>query len=167
MSPRELAALVGELATTMDTSDVDYVLGFPEGGTVPAFAFAQLVDRPLILSTRLALPLAGAVSFEEPHSGLGTTHHLHGLRAGDRVVIVEDEVTTGRTVLNAVGALRCAGVRVGHVGALLVVDHPAVWRAMRASGITLHARVRLPGEYAARLGSPREPERSDGPGSIP
>src|SRR5206468_11956165 len=89
MDPRELAPFVRDLAAAIDVADVDYVLGFPEGGVIPAFAFAQAVGRPLIISTRLQMALPGAVSFEEPHSGLGTTRHIHGLREGHRVVIVE------------------------------------------------------------------------------
>ena len=145
MDPGELASLVRELAAAIDMSEVDYVLGFPEGGVIPAFAFAQTVSRPLIVSTRLELALPGAVSFEEPHSGLGTTHYIHGLREGDRVVIIEDEVTTGRTVINAVRALRQSGVHVDQVGALLAVDEPGMWESLREEKISLHVRVRLPG----------------------
>ena len=151
MNPRELAPFVRDLAAAIDTTDVDYVLGFPEGGVIPAFAFAQVVGRPLIISTRLQMALPGAVTFEEPHSGLYGTHHLHGLREGNRVVIVEDEVTTGRTVVNAVRALRQSGVHVDRVGAVLAVDDPAMWQSMRDEKISLHDGVRLPPEYAALL----------------
>jgi adenine/guanine phosphoribosyltransferase-like PRPP-binding protein len=43
--------VVRELAAGLDVNEIDYVLGFPEGGVIPAFAFAHLVDRPLILSS--------------------------------------------------------------------------------------------------------------------
>ena len=152
MDPRELAPLIEVLAAAIDTSDVDVVLGFPEGGVIPAFAFAQRVARPLVISTRLALALPGAVAFEEPHSGLGTTHFVHGLRTGQRAVIVEDEVTTGQTIVNAVRALRRSGVQVDCVGALLAVDDASMWRRVEEEKIALHAAVRLPGEYAAPLG---------------
>jgi adenine/guanine phosphoribosyltransferase-like PRPP-binding protein len=152
MNPKELVALVGELASTIDVSGIDYVLGFPEGGVLPAFAFAQLVDRPLVLSTRLQLDMPGIISFEEPHSGLGTTHYIQGLRDGHRVVIVEDEVTTGRTVISAARALRASGVRIGDVCALLVVDDPRLRQAMQDERLRLHARFRLPARYAQLLG---------------
>ena len=151
MNPKELAAILQELAAAIDVSDVDYILGFPEGGVIPAFAFAHIVDRPLILSTRLALDLPRIISFEEPHSGLGTTHYISGLHEGDHVVVLEDEVTTGRTVLNAVRALRRSGVRIDTVGALLAVDDPGMWQSMREEQVSLRVRFRLPGEYAARL----------------
>lgn len=144
MRPRELSAFVRDLAAVIDTSRVDYVLGFPEGGTLPAFAFADLVDRPLVVSTRLRLQIDPAISFEEPHSRLGPTHWLFGLRAGDRVVIIEDEVTTGRTVVNAVRALRDAGVLVRDVGTLIAVDTPEMWRRMADADVTLHARLNVP-----------------------
>ena len=151
MDPRELAPHVRDLAAAIDTADVDYVLGFPEGGVIPAFAFAQAVGLPLIISTRLRMALPGAVSFEEPHSGLGTAHYLHGLHEGDRVVIVEDEVTTGRTIVNAVRALRQSGVHISRVGAVLAVDDPAMWQSMHDEKISLHVGARLPAEYAVRL----------------
>ncbi len=146
MSPTEMMDLVRGLVASIDVGATDAVLGLPEGGVAPAFAFAHLTDRPLILSTRLALALPGGVSFEEPHSGLGTTHQIYGLREGDRVVLIEDEVTTGRTVINVVRALRKAGIRIDEVGSLLVVDDPDMWRAMRAEGIRLSAVVRLPAD---------------------
>jgi orotate phosphoribosyltransferase len=151
MSPKELAAILRELAAAIDVSDVNYILGFPEGGVIPAFAFAQIVDRPLILSTRLALDLPPTISFEEPHSGLGTTHYIRGLHEGDHVVVIEDEVTTGRTVINAVRALRRSGVRIDTVGALLAVDDSGMWQSMSDEQVSLRVRFRLPGEYVARL----------------
>lgn len=143
MRPRELTELVRDLAAAIDTSRVDYVVGFPEGGTLPASAFAALVDRPLMVSTRLRLQIVPAISFEEPHSRIGSTHWLYGLRSGSSVVIVEDEVTTGRTVVNAVRALRAAGVRVRDVATLIAVDTPEMWGRMADADIALHARVKV------------------------
>jgi len=144
LHPRDLTGFVGELASAIDTASVDFVLGFPEGGLVPAFAFAQAIDRPLILSTRLRLQGEPVITFEEPHSPQGTSHYLHGVRAGSTVIIIEDEITTGRTTVNAVRALRAAGVRVDHVGVLLAVDTEALWQRMADEGIAMHVQVRVP-----------------------
>ena len=147
LRPRDLTAFVRELAETIDTAGVTYVVGFPEGGVPPAFAFAQVVDLPLILSTRLRLQRDPVISFEEPHSPQGTTHYLYGLRPGDCVVVIEDEVTTGRTVINAVRALRASGIHISQVGVLMAVDNEPMWRRMADEGIALHVRVRVPPGY--------------------
>jgi len=152
LRPSELVAVVRELAAGLNMRGIDYVLGFPEEGVVPAFAFAHLVGRPLVLSTRFVLEGSGTISFDEPHSGLGRTHYIQGLRADDRVVIIEDEVTTGRTLVNAVRALRQAGVRIDAAGALLAVDDAAMWRAMDDEHISLLVTSRLPGVYRRLLG---------------
>jgi len=165
MDPKELAAVVGKLAEAMDVTAVDYVLGFPEGGTIPAFAFAQLVGRPLILSTRLefALPGGPPIAFVEPHTSIGKTHYLHGLSRGDRVVIVEDEVTSGRTLLSAVRALRGAGVAISQAGALMAVDDPRMWQAMEDEKVSLHVVGRLPRGFGARPDVPPAAACSSGP----
>ena len=91
--------------------EFDYVLGFAEGGMVPAFALSMAAQRPLIGSYRLRLKLEGEILFQEPHSER-SAHYVYGLKPGDRVVIVEDEITSGKTTGNAVKALEDAGIHV-------------------------------------------------------
>jgi orotate phosphoribosyltransferase len=66
------------------------------------------------------------------------------------VVIVEDELTSGLSAVNAVRALRAAGVVIGEIASLFVIDHPSLWRRLEAEGVTLHAGLTLPPEYAPR-----------------
>jgi adenine/guanine phosphoribosyltransferase-like PRPP-binding protein len=148
-----LEGLVESLAGAVDMSRVDYVVGFPEGGSGPAYAFARRVGRPLVVSSTLAVALP-AVSFTLTDSVQAPTKHIYGLAAGDRVVILEDEITTGRTVIAAARSLRAAGVEVEAVVALLAVDHPSLWKRMEEEGLPLHVGGRLPRDQAAR---PLEP----------
>ena len=145
-----LDALVEALARRVDPSAIDRVLGFPEGGSIPAYAFGRAIDRPVILASRLALDQPDRLTFEQPHAGLGTTQFVYGLRPGDRVIIVEDELTNGLTAMNAVGALRAAGVEIAQIATLFAIDHSALWQRMEALGVALHVAVTLPPELAPR-----------------
>ena len=145
-----LEALVQSMVPRIDVSAIDYVLGFPEGGSIPAYAFGRAAERPVILASRLPLGLPDMIAFEQPGARLGTTQYLYGLRAGDRVMIFEDELTNGHTAVNAARALRAAGIQIEQVAALFVIDHPAMWRRISAERLTLHAGVTLPPEYAPR-----------------
>ena len=146
MDPKELVALLRELAAGINTDGVDYIVGFPEGGTHASSAFAEIVDRPLILSTRHHFVHSPAISFDEPHTRLGRTHYLYGLHEGEHVVIIEDEMTTGQTVVNAVRALRASGIHVVDVGVVLALDKPTIWRRMADEAISLHVGIRVPPE---------------------
>lgn len=150
-----LDALIMQMAQRIDVSAVDCIVGIPEGGVVPACAFARAVGRPVLLAARVMLQLP-AITFEEPHAHANTIKaplSFYGLVAGQRVMIVEDELTNGHTAVNAVRALRAAGVVIDQVATLLAIDHPALWRRLEAEGLTLHAGLRLPPEYA-----PRQPD---------
>ena len=138
-----LDGLVRTLLSRIDVTAIDCVLGFPEGGSVPAYALGRAANRPVVLSSRLPYDVPHRITFEQPRSILGTTHHIYGIEAGQRVLIVEDELTTGGTTVNAVRALRGAGVHVDQVAALLAVDGPELWRRMREEGLTLHVGVTL------------------------
>jgi adenine/guanine phosphoribosyltransferase-like PRPP-binding protein len=145
-----LDELIDSMVPRVDVASVDYVLGFPEGGSVPAYAFGRAVRRPVILASRLPLDLPDRISFEQPQANLGTTHYIYGLGPGDRALIVEDELTNGRTAVNAVRALRRAGIEIAQVAALFAIDHPLLWQRMAAEDITLHVGVTLPPTYAPR-----------------
>jgi len=145
-----LEDLVHAIVPRIDVSAIDYVLGFPEGGSIPAYAFARAVGRLVILASRLPLGLPDAIAFEQPGARLGTTQYLYGLKAGNRVMIFEDELTNGHTVVNAVRALCGAGIEIGQVAALFAIDHPALWRRVEAERLTVHVGVTLPPAYAPR-----------------
>ena len=78
-----------------------------------------------------AVPLVTAVSLEtglpmvivrtDKPKDYGTSKQIEGaLAAGERVLLIEDVVTTGGAALSAVDELRAAGAEV--VGAVVVVD---------------------------------------------
>ncbi|HWU20525.1 MAG TPA: phosphoribosyltransferase domain-containing protein [Nocardioides sp.] len=101
------------------------VLGYCETATGLGHAVAEHLGAPYLHSTRE--PVAGlpiAVSFEEEHSH-AVAHHLQPgvsveLRGAGPLVLVDDELTTGRTVLNTIDALHARFPRRSYVIATLV-----------------------------------------------
>lgn len=76
---------------------------------------------PLVTALSLHTGLPALIVRVEKPKEYGTSKQIEGvLVAGDRVVVVEDVVTTGGAVLAAVEVLREAGAEV--LGALVVVD---------------------------------------------
>src|SRR6202043_3530500 len=73
----------------------------------------------------------------------GTGRAIEGpdLRPGQRVLLVDDTLTTGGTFLQARDAVAATGATI--VGALCVVDREEGGReALESAGITLHALFR-------------------------
>ena len=101
------------------------VIGFAETATGLGHCVAEELDADYIHSTRRAVPDApAAVRFEEEHSH-ATTHRLLPenaalLTAGEVLVLVDDEISTGRTALNTIAALQAIRPRSRCVIACLV-----------------------------------------------
>jgi adenine phosphoribosyltransferase len=74
------------------------------------------------LSWRFDLDLPDKHMFLEPHTALPELF-VYGSFQGRRVLIVDDEVTTGRTVANLTEVLTAAGADV--VGVACLVEDPA------------------------------------------
>ena len=93
----------------------------------------------------VALAAAAALSAELPFvlvrnakKGYGTGNRLEGpVAEGDRVLIVEDILTTGGQVLEAAEAIKAAGCKVAAIAA--VIDRAEGARAnIEGAGYTLH-----------------------------
>ena len=95
-----------------------------------------------------AVPIAAAVAMEtgKPYVMVRKERKEHGtgkdfegeLNPGDRVLFVEDVVTTGGTLVRAIERIRERGAKVADVVA--VVDREEGGRdALAAAGVTLHA----------------------------
>jgi adenine phosphoribosyltransferase len=126
LAPVEPARL---LATGRDLwaawiGDPDHVspnilLGLDAGGIPPTFTLALAADLPYRLAWKLDLDLPHKNVFAEPHARR-TDVFTYAEFAGQRVLVVDDEITTGRTAANLTAMLRAAGAEV--VGIVCLVE---------------------------------------------
>jgi hypothetical protein len=156
------AAALAAHATCLP-SDV-LVLGFAETATGLGHCVAEALLADHLHSTRRPVPGFEPVGgFSEEHSH--ATEHLLlpgrvALLRGDRpLVLVDDELSTGRTVLNTIAALHAIAPRERYVVATLVdvrVDDTTLADGVAALGARLdvvslgRAEVALPADLAAR-----------------
>lgn len=153
MHPDKLAPLVQRLVGMADLQGIDHVLGIPEGGSIPAYAFAVAAGMSVVLASIWQPDLPGVVTFIEEHDGSLGPKHIYGIERGARVLIVEDEVTTGRTVVNCVRALRAAGIDCDQVATLLSLGDEETHQRLRSDGLLLHAAHTIePGARRVPLG---------------
>jgi len=88
--------------------------GLELGAVPPAVAVATLAAE------RGAAAPAAAFIVRKERKGHGTGQRIEGpLRAGDRVVVLDDVITTGGSTLQAIDAVEEAGARVARVCCLV------------------------------------------------
>ena len=101
------------------------VLGFAETATGLGHAVADFLDAPYIHSTRRSVPgIAPLAGFTEEHSHAADHHLLPSdsqfMNRAGALVLVDDELTTGRTAMNTILALHQQSPRSHYVLASLV-----------------------------------------------
>lgn len=137
MSPEGLA-LIGPLALAALRAhawDAQAVGGLTLGADPVAYAIAY--------ASAMAGTPVRAFTVRKEAKQHGTGKVIEGpFRDGDRVVVVEDVITTGGSAERAIQAVRAAGGMV--LGVLAVVDREEGGReALEKQGIAVHALARL------------------------
>lgn len=94
------------------------LLGLDAGGILPTVAVALASDVPYRLAWKLDLDLPSKHRFTEPHARRSDVF-AYGDLAARKVLLVDDEITTGNTLGNLVTVLRDAGVDVIGVACLI------------------------------------------------
>ena len=153
MSPDGLV-LIGSLglAVIRDAGwSADAVGGLTLGADPIAYAIAYA-------SASTSTPLR-AFTVRKEAKAHGTGRLIEGpFRAGDRVVVIEDVITTGGSALRALDAVRAAGATA--VGVLAVVDREEGGReALEAAGVPVRALARA-SEILPHIPSTAESERA-------
>lgn len=94
------------------------------------------IPHAALVADRLSLPLAYVRASAKQH---GRQNRIEGrLQAGDRVVLIEDLISTGGSSLEAVEALREAGVAVVATLAIFSYGFEAAHRRFVQAGCPLH-----------------------------
>ncbi len=103
--PTALDAVAQAMAEGIDPVEVDVVLGAAVGGILIAGAVARVLDRRIMFTERV--------------DGRMTLRRGFELHPNDRVLVVEDIVTTGGSVQELLEIVRQAGARVMQVACLV------------------------------------------------
>lgn len=103
----------------------DLILGLDAGGIPPTVAVSLAAGLPYRLAWKLDLQLPDKHQFSEPHARR-TDVFTYGDLVGQRVLVVDDEVTTGRTLSSLVTVLRGSGVDIVGIACLVedTSSHP-------------------------------------------
>ncbi len=118
-SPAALDAAARAMAAGIDPDDVDVVLGAAIGGILIAGSVARILDRRTMFTERV--------------DGKMTLRRGFALHTADRVLVVEDIVSTGGSLLELLAVVEDAGATIERVACLvdrtiegLHLDVPAV-----------------------------------------
>jgi len=151
MSPegQRLLGVLGLAAIADAGWPADAVGGLTLGADPIAYAMAH---ASAFAAERHEGPLVRAFTVRKAPKQHGTAKRVEGpFVAGDRVVVVEDVITTGGSAMAAVDAIRAEGGQV--LGVLAVVDREEGGReALEAAGLAVRA-LATASELVARLGA--------------
>lgn len=154
------ADLAGPVRAALSGGPAPLVIGYAETATALGHAVADGLGAPILHSTRRPVPgIAPALAFEEAHSH-ATEHRLlpadPALLAGTGpVVLVDDELSTGRTALNTIRALHRLGARERYVLAALVdVRGPGDVACLDALAAELGTRIEVVASARGRVRLP-------------
>jgi adenine phosphoribosyltransferase len=120
----------------------DLLLGLDAGGIVPTVAVALASGLPYRLAWKLDLDLPDKHGFTESHARR-TRVFAYGDLAGARVLLIDDEVTTGRTLASLATVLRDAGARVAGAACLIEDSAGSPRSLLESLGVPLCALTRI------------------------
>ncbi|HLO97052.1 MAG TPA: phosphoribosyltransferase family protein, partial [Fimbriimonas sp.] len=103
--PHVLSALCGEIASEFANSDIDFVAGPTTGGIIIAFEVARVMGKPAV--------------YVETENGVKTLRRGKTLPEGAKVLVVDDVLTTGRSLFETRDAIEAAGGVVVGYGVLI------------------------------------------------
>ncbi len=122
--------IYGELAGRIGLENFDLLVGVPTAGMVFASALAYKLRKPMAYVRKEA-------------KGWGLKRAVEGkVKPGSRVVLVDDLITTGKSLLEAAEALREAGGKI--LGGIVLIDREeGGLENLSRQGVNLHPYTKV------------------------
>ncbi len=102
----------------------EVIVGFAEGSLILAYVLAKIRGSNFACSTKTQRSdLKSVIEFAEEHRSFIPSHYLYSLRKKDEVIIFEDEISTGKTVINAYKQLKKYGFSVKAIASVIEITN--------------------------------------------
>ena len=115
-----LSAIVELIGARVWWPDVDLILGIEAMGLPLTAPLAVHHDRPLVVARKRAYGLEGEVVVDQSTGYSKGAMYLNDVRPGERVLIVDDVLSTGGTLRAVIDGIRRCGAEVAQV--VIVVE---------------------------------------------
>lgn len=110
--PEVLDEVLAALATLGEWRDVDKIVTAESMGFPLASGLAMRVHKPYVFIRKRQYGLPGEVSLKQTTGYSKTDMFINNIQRGDRVVFVDDVISTGGTLYAIVKALRQLGAEI-------------------------------------------------------
>lgn len=120
---RTLHRIISNLNKMLPVSKPNEIIfGFTEGSILLTAALASSRKSNFVCSTRSRrLDIENEIVFIEEHRDKTPTHFIYALEKGNQVILIEDEISTGKTVLNAYKVFKKYGIKIIAVTTLVEI----------------------------------------------
>jgi adenine phosphoribosyltransferase len=111
-------------------------MGIPIG-----IALSMICDIPLVIVRKRKYGLPGEIEISQKTGYSRSQLFLNGINKGDRVIVVDDVISTGGTVLATLESLKVAGAIVKDV--VIVVQRGDGVQRLRSEGYAIKTMVQV------------------------
>lgn len=116
--PELIREVVGHIIRIANL-DVDKIVTVEAMGIPIGIALSIITDIPLVIIRKRKYGLPGEIEVAQVTGYSKSQLFLNGIEKGDRVIVVDDVISTGGTLLATLESLKVAGARVQDVVAVI------------------------------------------------
>lgn len=140
VKPELIREVVGHIMRIADL-DVDKIVTVEAMGIPIGIALSLITDIPLVIIRKRKYGLPGEIEVSQITGYSKSQLFLNGIKRGDRVIVVDDVVSTGGTLLATLGSLKAAGASVKDV--VVVIQRGEGAQRLQSEGYEVKTMVKV------------------------
>jgi len=143
MDPEVLNAITKLVVDRVNWSKIDMILGIEAMGLPLTAPLSIATGLPLIIARKRSYGLEGEVEIDQSTGYSKGAMYLNDLKKGERIVILDDVLSTGGTLKAVIEGVRRAGAQVAEI--VTVVEKGGGMKRLQEDypGIRIQSLVRL------------------------
>jgi adenine phosphoribosyltransferase len=121
--------------------DVDKIVTVEAMGIPIGIALSMVTDLPLVIIRKKKYALPGEIELSQVTGYSKSQLFLNGIAKGDRVIVVDDVVSTGGTLLATLQGLAAAGAQIKDI--VVVIERGAGAQRLISAGYSVKTMVQV------------------------
>jgi adenine phosphoribosyltransferase len=140
LKPALLREIIEEIKCIADLN-VDKIVAIEAMGIQIGTALSLDTDIPMVIVRKKSYGLPGEIEISQQTGYSKGTLYLNGVRHGDQVIVVDDVISTGGTLLATLHALKIAGASI--VNTVAVIERGDGAQRLRNEGYNVKTIIKV------------------------